>query len=161
MKKTTKTKPEKHPVITKELHFRLSELESELRSYPEREPGERLLKAVDNAAAATIGKEAVIQFTHHKNTYAAGHTDMTYAGSNHARGVRHIRFYAGGTAVLDIEGDFEDQQFGSNFRFQTIELYTPGDWETDLITLTDELRHHLTKRKMAFKKKRDALHARR
>jgi len=91
-----------------------------------------------------------------KKSLCGGRADVTYSGSNHARGVRHIRFYADGKTVLDIEGDFEDQQFGSNFRFQNIDLYIPGEWETDFLKITDSLRQFTSKRKMAFKKARDA-----
>jgi hypothetical protein len=109
---------------------------------------------------AAIQGEKVVQFMLGKKVYASGHADVTYAGSNHARGVRHIRFYAAGKPVLDIEGDFEDQQFGSNFRFQNMDLYLPGEWEADFVKLTDELRQYTAKRKAAFKKKRDVAQAR-
>ena len=81
---------------------------------------------------------------------------MTYSDSNHARGVRNIRFYHAGRLVLHIEGDFEDQQFGSNFRFKTVQAYVPGEWEMPFIQLTDDLRAYREKRRLAFKKKRDS-----
>ena len=156
MKKPTRSAPEKNPAIAREFPERLSELEVELRLHRARKASERPLKAVDELEETAIGKETAVQFSIGKKVYAAGHTDVTYSGSNHARGVRHIRFYAAGKTVLDIEGDFEDQQFGSNFRFQNIDLYLPGEWEADFLKLTDDLRRHTLKRKTAFKKKRDA-----
>jgi len=128
----------------------------ELRLHAARDAGDRPLKAIAELAETAIEGEKVLKFLLGKKAYAAGHADVTYSGSNHARGVRHIRFYVSGKTVLDIEGDFEDQQFGSNFRFQNIDLYTPGDWEADFLKLTDDLRHHAAKRRAAFKKKRDA-----
>lgn len=154
IKKTTKPKSEQDPALSQEFPGRLSELEMELRLYPSLPASEHALKAVEKPKAAAVGEEQVVQFHLHENVYSAGHTDVTYAGSNHARGVRHIHFYADGKIVLDIEGDYEDQQFGSNFRFQNIDLYVPGDWEKDFLKLTDELRHYKTKRRDAFTKKR-------
>jgi hypothetical protein len=149
---------EEHPAIRQEFPERLSELESALRQHSARNAGEWPLKAIGEPVAVDIDGQTIMQFKLGKNRYAAGHSDLTYSGSNHARGVRHIRFYAAEKVVLDIEGDFEDQQFGSNFRFQNIDCYLPGEWEADFLTVTDELRHHAEKRKLAFKKKRDARH---
>ncbi len=160
MKKTS-SKTALHPVIAQELHDRLAELESELRAYPARSKTDRTLKRLSDIEEATLGSNKVIQFSIGSKVYATGHTDTTYAGSNHARGVRQIRFYVEGKEVLVIEGDFEDQQFGSNFRFKNINLHTPGAWEADLVNVTEQLREHAAKRKAAFKKKRDAIHARR
>lgn len=154
LRKPTKSKPEKNPALTQEFPDRLAELEKELRTYPSRLADEVALKSVEKPQEALIAQESVIQFRLAKKVFGAGHTDVTYAGSNHARGVRHIRFYAEGTTVLDIEGDYEDQQFGSNFRFQNIDLYLPGEWEADFLKLTDELRNYKAKRRTAFNKKR-------
>jgi hypothetical protein len=154
--KTTRSKLEENPALAQEFPERLAELEVELRLHPAREAGDRPLKSIEKLVEAAIKGENVIQFKLGKKEYASGHADVTYAGSNHARGIRHIRFYASGKPVLDIEGDFEDQQFGSNFRFQNMDLYLPGEWEADFLKLTDELRHYSAKRKAAFKKKRDA-----
>ena len=85
---------------------------------------------------------------------------MTYADSNHARGIRHISFHAEGKVVLYIEGNFEDQQLGSNFEFHTLKIFTPGEWETDFVSLSDELKRHNTKRRDAFRKKRATEQAR-
>ena len=156
MKRLAKQKPVSHPAIAQEFPERLSELEVELRQHSARHASERPLKAIDKLVEATIEGEKVVQFRLGKKVYAAGHADMTYAGSNHARGVRHIRFYAAGKTVLDIEGDFEDQQFGSNFRFQNIDCYVPGVWEADFKKLTDALRQFTANRKSAFRKKREA-----
>jgi hypothetical protein len=155
VKKPTKRVMEENPAIAQEYPERLSELEAELRQHLGRKASERPLKAIDDMAEAAIEGEKILQFSLGKKVYAAGHADLTYSGSNHARGVRHIRFYAAGKTVLEIEGDFEDQQFGSNFRFQNMDVYIPGAWEADFVKLTDELRHHAAKRKAAFKKKRD------
>ncbi len=160
IRKPTKTKPAESPALTQELPDRLTELESELRLYPSRAAEERVLKSIEKPVGTAIAEEKVVQFRLREKVYAAGHTDVTYSGSNHARGVRHIRFYADGKAVLDIEGDFEDQQFGSNFRFQNIDVYVPGEWETDFVKLTDEFRQYKAKRRSAFNKKRAAEHSR-
>ncbi len=149
-------KPEKNPALEQEFPERLSELEMELRLHPARKASERPLKAIDDLEESAIEGEKVLQFILGKKHYAAGHADVTYSGSNHARGVRHIRFYAAGKTVLDIEGDFEDQQFGSNFRFQNMDLYVPGEWELDFLKLTDDMRNYTAKRRAAFMKKRDA-----
>src|SRR5688572_20209286 len=130
--KKTKNKIAEHPGLIHDLPNRLSELEKEIRAYPSRPAAQRILKNVEDPTEAVIGPEKVVQFSIGGKTYAAGHTDITYSGSNHARGVRHIRFYLGEKVVLDIEGDFEDQQFGSNFRFKNIDLYVPSGWEADL-----------------------------
>jgi hypothetical protein len=156
MRKTTKSQIQANPALAREFPDRLTELEKELRLHLARKATDRPLKAIHELSQATIEGTPVLQFDLGKHSYAAGHDDVTYSGSNHARGVRHIRFYAEGKNVLDIEGDFEDQQFGSNFRFQNMDLYVPGTWETDFLKLTDDLRQHAEKRKYAFKKKRDA-----
>jgi hypothetical protein len=156
MRKPTKRKPVKSPAVIQEFHDRLAELENELRSYPSRPTEERPLKSIEEPQGAAIGKEKVVQFMLHGKVFAAGHTDVTYPGSNHARGVRHIRYYVDGKTVLDIEGDYEDQQFGSNFRFQNVDLHVPGEWEAHFVKLTDELREYKAKRRHAFNKKRVA-----
>jgi hypothetical protein len=156
MKKTAASKLPKNPALLQDLPARLSELETEIRQYPSRPAEDRPLKSIENPLSHTIGEEKVIQFHLDKQVFAAGHTDVTYRDSNHARGVRHIRFYAANKIVLDIEGDYEDQQFGSNFRFQNVDAYVPGPWEAALIKLTDEFRRFKLKRNAAFKKKRAA-----
>jgi hypothetical protein len=156
MKKSAQSKPENNPAIDQEFPSRLTELEAELRTYPSRTANERPLQSVEKPQEAKVGMEKVIQFRLSNKTYSTGHTDVTYPGANHARGVRHIRFYVDEKNVLDIEGDYEDQQFGSNFRFQNIDVYTPGEWEPDFLKLTDELRVYKTKRRNALKKKRVA-----
>ena len=158
-KKLTRAKKEENPALAQEFPERLAELEAELRQRHTREASDRPLKSIEKVVEAAIKGEKVVQFTLGKKVYAAGHSDVTYSGSNHARGIRHVRFLAAGQTVLDIEGDFEDQQFGSNFRFQNMDVYLPGEWEADFLKLTDELRHYSAKRKAAFKKKRDALQA--
>jgi len=160
MRKSTKSQLEENPALAQEFPERLTELEAELRLHSARKVAERPLKAIDDLKETVLAGVKALQFSLGKKVYAAGHDDVTYSGSNHARGVRHIHFYAAGKMLLDIEGDFEDQQFGSNFRFQNMDLYVPGDWEADFLKLTDDLRHHTEKRKLAFKKKRDALQAR-
>jgi hypothetical protein len=160
MKKTRESKREIHPAMINDLHQRLDELEKELRNYPSRPPDERLLKLIEKPQEKLIGEEKTVQFVCHEKLYAAGHTDVTYAGSNHARGVRHIRFYVGESLVLDIEGDYEDQQFGSNFRFHSVQAYVPGEWEADFIHVTDDLRQRKAKRKSLFTKKRATEHRR-
>jgi hypothetical protein len=160
MKKLTKNQLPENPALAQEFPGRLAELEAELRLHALREVGARPLKGIDDLSEQTIEGENVVEFSLGKKAYAAGHSDVTYSGSNHARGVRHIRFYAAGKAVLDIEGDFENQQFGSNFRFKNMDLYVAGEWEADFMKLTEELRQHAEKRKNAFKKKRAAEHSR-
>jgi len=161
MKKPSKKKLLKNPAIDRDFPFRLAELEAEIRQYPSQPADERSLKGVERPEEIAIGRENVVQFQLRDGVYAAGHTDVTYAGSNHARGVRHIRFYAAGKVVLDIEGDFENQLFGSNFRFQNVDVFVPGAWETDFIKLTDELTLYKAKRKAASTKKRLSEQARR
>ncbi|MFA5976225.1 MAG: hypothetical protein WC859_08705 [Elusimicrobiota bacterium] len=154
MKKPSKSKSEESPSLTQKFPHRLAELETELREYPSSPLIERPLKSVEEPVQVAGGKEPIVQFRFHKKVYAVGHTDFTYSGAGHARGVRHIRFYEGEKTVLDIEGNYEDQQFGSNFQFQNIDLYAPGEWETDFVKLTDELHDFKTKRREAFRKKR-------
>lgn len=161
MAKRTRITPEIRSGMNQEYPHRLAELETELRAYPARLASERALKAVVDPVMLQIGQEPVVQFRLGAALYAAGHTDLIYAGSNHTRGVRHIRFYSGPAPVLDIEGDYEDQQFGSNFRFQNVDLFTPGAWEKDFAKLTDDLRQYKAKRRLAFRKKRATEHARR
>ncbi len=135
------------------------ELETEASSYILPVPPLREFSSPSiNPAEIMIERDKVVQFLIGKKSVCerTGHADVTYPGSNHARGVRHIRFFVDGKVVLDIEGDFEDQQFGSNFRFQNMDLYTPGDWEADFLKLTDEFRHHKEKRRNEFLKKRTA-----
>ncbi len=147
-------KAAKHPALLQDLPNRLTELEKELRKYPTATASERLLKSIKDPAVGQIGKESVVQFVLNKNVYAAGHTDVSYAASNHARGVRHVRFYADGSLVLDIEGDFHNEQFGSNFRFQNTDVYLPGAWEADLVSITNEFRQHKADRKSAMSQSR-------
>jgi len=161
MKNPRLVKPPDHPALIQELPQRLAELEAELRRHNARKTEDRPLQSIGTVSDGVIGPEKAILFAIGKKPYAAGHTDITYAQSNHARGVRHIRFYAAGKVVFDIEGDFEDQQLGSNFRFKNIDLYLPGLWEADFLKLTDGLRHHTAQRKIAFTKKRTAEQRRR
>ncbi|OGR88896.1 MAG: hypothetical protein A2992_09495 [Elusimicrobia bacterium RIFCSPLOWO2_01_FULL_59_12] len=156
VKKEKPLKPRDHPALLRDLPLRLAELEVELRLHAGRKVDDRPLKSISGVSQVAIGPEKAVQFAVGKKAYAAGHADITYADSNHARGVRHIRFYEAKKVVLDIEGDFEDQQLGSNFRFKNIDVYLPGLWEADLIKLTDHLRHHTSERKLAFHKKRAA-----
>src|SRR5690349_19778780 len=156
MKKATTTKAPIHPAILLDLPERLSELEAELRRHEDRSGAERGLKSITQVNVAQIDKRPAIEFVLGGKHYAASHSDMTYSGTNHARGIRHVRFYAEGKMVLEIEGNFEDQQFGSNFQFQNVVVYTAGEWEKDLIKMTDLLRTHAAKRRAAFKKKRDS-----
>jgi hypothetical protein len=160
LKKPAKPKDPKAVALEKDLPNRLAELEAEVHRYPKSESDGRALKSVEKPTETLNGREKLVQFFVDKKAYAAGRTDTTYSGSNHARGVRHIRFYAAKEIVLGIEGDFEDQQLGSNFRFQSISAYVEGNWEADFMKLTDDLRHYRAKRKAAFKKKRDAENAR-
>jgi hypothetical protein len=154
MKKIKKKKAEKVPDRREEFPGRLVELEAELRSYPTRPADDVSLSSIQNPKVALFEKEPVVQFSFNGKVYAAGHTDLTFADSNHARGVRHISFHADGKVVLYIEGNFEDQQFGSNFQFHNLEIYTPGEWEKDFLALSDELQNHNAKRREAFRKKR-------
>lgn len=160
MKKQKSLKTPDHPALLHDLPERLAELETELRRHTARKAEDRPLKSVSGVSEVVFGRQKAVQFSTGEKTYAAGHEDVTHAGSNHSRGVRHIRFYVAGKVVLDIEGDFEDQQLGTNFRFKNVDLYTPGAWETDFIKLTNILRLHTAKRRMAFNQKRAAENAR-
>ena len=161
VRKARQPSPPAHPALVQELPSRLTEIEIELQRHNERKSEDRSLTAITGVAESMIGPDKAIQFALAKKVYAAGHSDLTYEGSNHCRGIRHIRFYEAGKVVLDIEGDFEVQQLGSNFRFKNVDVYIPGDWEADLVKLTDRLRHHSSERRLAFNKKRAAEHAKR
>jgi hypothetical protein len=150
-----------HPATLQDLPERLVELEAELHRHEARDAKARPLKSIKSVAPGDINKQTVIEYTQGDNQFAAGHSDVTYAGSNHARGVRQIKFYAEEQLVLAIEGDFEDQQFGSNFRFKNVLQYVTGPWEKDFIKLTDALREFTAKRRAAFNQRRAALHAKR
>jgi hypothetical protein len=153
-KKPTRKILESNPAILHDLPARLSELEAEIRTYPSRPVKDRSLKSIKQPHERTMGKDRVVQFQIRKNVFGAGHTDVSSSGSNHARGVRHVRLYWGEKLVLDIEGDYEDQQLGSNFRFQNILVFEPGVWVEPFVKLTEEFRNFKAKRKMALYKKR-------
>jgi hypothetical protein len=145
-------KPEKVEDKTEEYPSRLAELETELRSYPSRLPATFSLSSITEPKETLAGKEKVVQFVFDGKVYATGHSDLTYADSAH--GVRHISFHADGKVVLYIEGNFEDQQFGSNFQFHNLEVYTPGEWEASFVALSEELRERQMERREAFRQKR-------
>src|SRR5690349_16144828 len=111
--RTPKTAP--HPAFVQDLPNRLAELEAELHRHAGRKPADRALTSISGVTAVTKGLEKSIQFSVNQKSYTAGHEDLTYGGTNHARGIRHIRFYEAQKMVLEIEGSFEDQQMGSNF----------------------------------------------
>ncbi len=156
MKMVAKLTAKREDEILREYAGRLAELESELRSYPSDPEARAFLSFVRKPRAAKLNEEPVVQFTFGGKTYAIGHNDMTYADTNHARGIRYISFYADGKRVLFIEGDFEDQQFGSNFRFQSAKVFTPGEWEKGFVKLTDQMRACKEERREIFRKNRDA-----
>ena len=152
VKTTEKLKTEAR---NKEYHHRLADLEHEIKSYPAKKGTPVGLSDVEDVTEAVIAKEKVVRFVYNKNTYSLGHIDKTYAGSNNSHGVRYVRFYDGkGKIVLEIEGNFEDQQFGSNFTFHAVQIYLPGPWETDFAALTDELIAHQARKKEEFKQRR-------
>jgi hypothetical protein len=144
-------KPEKVEDKTVEYPSRLAELEAELRTYPSRPPTPFSISSIKNPKEAVVGKETVVKFTFDGKVYATGHSDLTYADSAH--GIRHISFYADEKVVLYIEGNFEDQQFGSNFQFHNLEIYTPGEWEANFVALSEELRERRMERRESFRQK--------
>jgi hypothetical protein len=160
--KTTmrRKKTETNPALLHDYPTRLSELDAELRLHAARTVKARVLKSIEGPDEKMIGQEKVLAFEYKGKPFAVNRMDVTYAGSNHARGVRHIRFYVDGVMVLEAEGDFEDQQFGSNFRFQNLDRYDPGEWEKDFLAITNDLRQGAAKRRDAFKKRRDAANSR-
>src|SRR5947208_2333434 len=79
---------------TRELGERLVDLESELRSYSTDPNSGVKLAFIHEPTNAVVDQKKVLQFSFHKKAYATGHSDQTYVDANHARGVRHIRFYA-------------------------------------------------------------------
>ncbi len=160
IKKRASAIPE-NPALAQDLPERLAELEVELRRHSARKVEDRALSSITSVTESTIGDNKVIQFTLAKKAYAVGHSDLTQRQTNHARGIRHIRFYENKTIVLDIEGDIEQQELGSNFRFKNIDVYLPGPWETAFIKLTDHMRHHAAERRIAFRQKRVAEQTRR
>jgi hypothetical protein len=155
--KKSKTPPDPITVaIESDYPNRLAELEQELRRAVSGNQENAALKKLVSRTSAEIASVKVIQFKIGQRRYATGHSDVTYSGSNHARGVRHIYFYESDQQVFDIEGEFEDQQLGSNFRFRNVIKFVPGEWEADFVKVTDDLRFQTEKRRLAFRKKREA-----
>ncbi len=150
-----------HPALAQDLPERLAELDVELRRHSTRKVQDRALSSITAVAECTIGDKKVIQFTSTGKEYAVGHSDVTHGQTNHARGIRHIRFYDQETLVLDIEGNIDQQQLGSNFQFKNVDVYVPGPWETAFVKLTDRMRHRAAERRIAFRQKRIAEQTRR
>lgn len=129
---------------------RLTELENELSTYPARQPGtaQSALPSLSHVEAEQIGSESVIQFAHRKTVYAVGHTDMSFPGTNGARGVRRIHFYDElKKIVLGVVGEFDNHQLGVNFRSSDVKTYHPGEWEKSFIEVTTGLRAFRADRK--------------
>src|SRR5207253_7724154 len=98
---------------------RLAELESELSNLPDRPAGtaQSALPSLSRVEGGRIADEAVVQFVHRGKVFAVGHTDVAFPGTNGARGIRRIHFYdATKKIVLGVAGEFDNQQFGANFR---------------------------------------------
>ncbi len=56
--------------------------------------------------------------------------------------------------MFDIEGDFHNEEFGSNFRFQNIDVYLPGAGEINFVALSDQHREVKAEQKSALNKPR-------
>jgi hypothetical protein len=138
---------------------RLVELEAELHSYPGRttKSPPAAIPSVTQIKSAKVRGESVVQFTHHGKNFAVGHTDSTFPGTNHTRGVRRIHFYdEANEVVLAVIGEFENQQFGANFRYRELKTYTPGPWEKPFLTITSGLRTFRADRKEELRRSRAA-----
>jgi hypothetical protein len=150
-----------NPALAQDLPERLVELDVELRRHSARKVADRALSSITAVAESAIGDTKVIRFTLTQKAYAVGFIDLMHGQANHARGIRHIRFYENETMVLEIEGDIDKQELGSNFRFKNIDTYVPGPWEAVFIKLTDRMRHLAGERRIAFRQKRVAEQTRR
>jgi hypothetical protein len=163
MKKRAPAKPaEEDPKL--EYPDRLAELEAELRTYPARtsDAPPSAIPSVTDVKIARLAGEEVVCFKHRGKNYAIGHTDKTFAGTNASRGVRTIRLYDGTNAVvLAIAGDYENHQFGANFRFRTLDTYVAGEWEEAFSAITTGLRTFRADRKEELRKHRQAANGRR
>jgi hypothetical protein len=133
---------------------RLAELEAELRSYPERaaQDPRAPMPAIKDVVAARIGHEAVVQFVHRGKTFAVGHIDVSFPGTNGARGVRRIHFYEGEHLVLEAAGEFENQQFGANLRACQLRKCVPGEWQAPFLEITTGLQTFRGDRKEELRK---------
>jgi hypothetical protein len=137
---------------------RLSELEAELRGCINNTSGATAnLVTVTGIKVGHIGKEAIVQFSHKGKVFAAGHTDSAFPGTNEARGVRRIHLYNEDHAVvLGISGDYENHQFGANFRFRNVKTFIPGPWEVSFLAITTGLRAYRAEYKDELRRRRAA-----
>jgi hypothetical protein len=136
---------------------RLAELEAELARYPARVESSAAasIPSVSGVKNAHIGKEAVVQFTHQRKHYAVGHKDISLAGTDHTRGIRAIHLYdPTDTIVLGIVGDFENQQFGANFRLREVKTLVEGPWEASFLAITTGLRTFRSNRRDELREQR-------
>jgi hypothetical protein len=129
---------------------RLAELEGELSANPARQSGttRTALPSLTRVEAGKIGGEAVVKFTHKGNSFAIGHTDVTFPGTNGSRGIRRIHLYdEDGKIVLGIAGEFDNHALGVNFRSPELKTYHPGPWEDSFALITTGLRTFRTDRR--------------
>jgi hypothetical protein len=129
---------------------RLAELESELSDHPARRAGtpQSALPSLCRVEAGRIGDEAVVQFVHRGKAFAIGHTDIAFPGTNGTRGIRRIHFYdTTKKIVLGVTGEFDNHQFGANFRSPELKAYCGGAWETSFLAVTTGLRTFRADRK--------------
>ena len=133
---------------------RLAELESELCAHPARPAGtpQSALPSLSHVETGRIGEEAVVRFVHRKKAFAVGHTDIAFPGTNGARGIRRIHFYdATKKIVLGVAGEFDNHQFGVNFRSPELKTYCGGVWETTFLVVTTGLRTFRADRKQELR----------
>lgn len=155
-KKRSPAKPKKED-LTAEYPTRLTELQAELFGQFARAAGtaSEAIPSAGKLEEGKVGQEKVIQFKVNGKQFCLGHTDSTFAGANHARGVRHIHLYDDAQQViLGIDGDIEIQQFGVNFRFRTLKVFVPGEWEATFLSMSDDLRAYREEKKEAFRRLR-------
>jgi hypothetical protein len=151
VKRVKREKPAASPEDkTRDYSERLAELEAELNAKPARSAGtpSSALPTVSKIEPAKISGESVVRFVHHGKKFAVGHTDTTFPGTNESRGIRRVHLYdADDTIVLGAVGEFENHQFGANFRPQKLNTYQAGPWEEQFVAITDGLRTFRVDRK--------------
>jgi len=129
---------------------RLAELDSELSAYPARPAGtpQSALPSLSSVEPGRIGDETVVQFVHRGKAFAVGHTDVAFPGTNGSRGIRRIHFYdETKKIVLSVVGEFNNHQFGVNFRSSEMKTYHVGVWEKSFLVVTTGLRAFRADRK--------------
>lgn len=157
MKIKRKRKSPAAPAETPELPERLAELHRELNalSIQDEGPSSASLATMTHVEKSRIKQSAVLQFRHGNQTFAVGHADSLFAGTNGARGMRRIHFYdAKQNLVLEIACSFEKHSYGSSYAAPQLVTHHPGDWEAAFMTLTTGLREFRADRKEELRRLR-------